>query len=187
MPAAEGSGAPRGPPLATIRRVLDSDLAACRALRLAALSTDPLAFGSTLERERNFDESTWVDRVHRGATSPNESTWVAEGPDGRLVGMIGVFPKEEKFHVVAMWVAPDHRGRGVGGQLLDGLLRWIVTSDPRATVLLSVNPSQLPAVRLYLSRGFRPTGIVEPLGHTPGVVLHEMVWNRDLYDPSHRV
>jgi ribosomal protein S18 acetylase RimI-like enzyme len=162
-----------------IRRLVESDLRSYRELRLAALSADPLAFGSTFDRESGYDEPKWADRVTRGASSTGESIWVAEERVGRLVGMIGAFTKEGAFQVFGMWVDPEYRGGGIGGRLLDRLLAWTSTMDRSAEVLLSVNPSQVAAVRLYLAHGFLPTGVVEPLGHTPGAVLHEMTWKSD--------
>ncbi len=177
-PPNSGSGG-GGRTSATIRRLAESDLCAYRTLRLSALSTDPLAFGSTRALESSYDDARWTERVSRAAGSASESVWVAEGKGGRLVGMIGAFTKEEAFHVFGMWVDPGHRRSGIGGRLLDGLLQWTVTANPQAAVLLSVNPSQVAAVRLYLTYGFRPTGVVEPLGHTPGAIVHQMRWSGD--------
>jgi ribosomal protein S18 acetylase RimI-like enzyme len=171
------SGLERGNPtrrLPRIRRVQESDLDAYRTLRLTSLKVDPLAFGSTWEKEAQYDTARWVDRVLRGSASASEAAWVAEAEGGRLVGMNGAALLEGSFHVFGMWVDPEYRGRGVGGALLDALLRWTESRDRTTAVVLSVNPTQLTAVRLYLSRGFRPTGVVEPLGHTPGAVVHEM-------------
>jgi ribosomal protein S18 acetylase RimI-like enzyme len=164
------------PTVLNIRRIREEDLSEVRSLRLTALATDPLAFGSTLAREQAFDEATWTDRAHRGATAPLEATWVAEHPSEGLVGMIGVFPTPEEFHMVALWVVPSARGRGVGRRLVRQLLDWCAVTDPARPVLLSVNPRQRAAVSLYLASGFRPTGRVEPLGHTPDEVVHEMRW-----------
>ncbi|MCI4373482.1 MAG: GNAT family N-acetyltransferase [Thermoplasmata archaeon] len=168
------AGGKEGPNPAAIRRLRESDLVSYRTLRLTSLLAEPLAFGSTFERESGFDEARWVDRVTRGARSRSEAAWVAEGERGRLVGMIGAFTQDRSFHVFGMWVDPEFRRRGVGGRLLDTLLEWTRTTDPTAEVLLSVNPTQRAAVGLYMDRGFRATGVVEPLGHTEGAVVHEM-------------
>jgi ribosomal protein S18 acetylase RimI-like enzyme len=158
-----------------IRRIAFADFAAVRALRLRALATDPLAFGSTLAREVAFTEAEWDHRLRTPVHSPDQALWVAEiDPDG-LVGMIGVLTVESRFHVVGMWVDPGRRRAGLGGALLDTLLSWTTLQQPARPVVLSVNPSQVGAVQLYLSRGFYATGIVEPLDHTPGAVLHEMI------------
>jgi GNAT superfamily N-acetyltransferase len=160
----------------SLRRLSESDVEAYRALRLSALATDPLAFGSTLELESSYDRDRWADRVRRGATSANEAAWIAETGTGEMVGLIGAFSQGDSFHLFGMWVRPDHRGGGIGRRLLERLLDWISTAHPSSPVLLSVNPMQVAAVRLYLAHGFRPTGVVEPLGHTPGAVVHEMRW-----------
>lgn len=164
--------APR--PRYRVRRVTEHDLEAYRAVRLRALAADRLAFGSTLERERAFEESLWKERLEAGATSRRESIWLAEGPRGRVVGMIGSFTDAEGPVIVAMWVEPRHRGHGVGGALLDALLAWLDSADPPSSARLSVNPDQSAAVALYRSRGFRPTGRSEPLPHAPTVAVVEM-------------
>jgi ribosomal protein S18 acetylase RimI-like enzyme len=167
-------GEARGRRPAVIRRLRESDVAALRTLRLAALSADPMAFGSTHAREAAFDEAKWTDRVRQGATSTDGATWVAEADGVGLVGMIVALLQDHAVHVFGMWVDPSYRGQGLGGRLLDVLLEWAAVRAPASPVVLSVNPTQLSAVRLYLGRGFRPTGVVEPIGHTPGVVVHEM-------------
>ncbi len=181
MTESEASPQPGEGRAARVRRVRESDRDAVRALRLEALRTDRNAFGSTYQRESGFDNAVWANRVKRGAHAPDEGLWVAETPDGTLAGMIGVYPNGEALHVVSMWVAPKVRRLGVGGRLLDHLLRWAAARYPGRRVQLDVNPAQSEAVRLYRSRGFVPTGKVEPLEHTPTILLEEMVW-----DPSSR-
>jgi ribosomal protein S18 acetylase RimI-like enzyme len=158
----------------TVRRLRESDLEAYRALRLDALRADPLAFGSTLERERAYPEERWKEWTRRGAAGERDATFVAEASDGRLLGMAVLAHVEGAFHVFGMWVRPDARGRGLGGRLLDASLGWLEARFPEAPVLLSVNPEQGAAVALYRSRGFEFTGREEPLGHHAPAVTREM-------------
>lgn len=51
-----------------ITRVRPEDWQRFRAIRLAALGESPEAFGSTLARERPFDEDEWRRRSARAAT-----------------------------------------------------------------------------------------------------------------------
>jgi ribosomal protein S18 acetylase RimI-like enzyme len=159
-----------------IRRIRATDAAAFRDLRLRSLATDPTAFGSTLAREKEYSDELWVGRVEGSSASPDEGLWVAEDGRGQLVGMIGAYTKDGVRHVYGMWVEPAWRNSGVGGQLLDSLIAWAEESTRGSgTLLLSVNPSQEAAVRLYRSRGFRSTGVVDRLDHTAGAWVHEMI------------
>ncbi len=161
-----------------VRRLVPTDLDEFRRIRLRSLQHDPLAFGSTYAREAAFEESTWVSRVGQGATGADSGTWVAEGPDGQLVGLVGVFSDAGTFVAVMMWVEPAFRGRGLGSRLLDELLAWTANARPDWSVRLSVNPRQRAAAHLYESRGFVPTGRREDLEHTPGAWADEMILRR---------
>ncbi len=159
---------------ATLRRIHAEEWQAYREIRLEALRTDPLAFGSTFEREAAFPSETWQERVRNGALADRRATFVAEGGPGRFAGIATVIPKDEGFEVVAMWVRPRLRGRGLGGRLLDAAIAWVESSFPTARIVLGVNPSQDAAVRLYQSRGFSFTGVDEPSFYHPGTVVRQM-------------
>jgi ribosomal protein S18 acetylase RimI-like enzyme len=72
------------------------------------------------------------------------------------------------FHVVAMWVAPEARGRGVSWLLLTEIEGWIASCGGTA-VQLSVTNEAAAAWNLYESAGYEPDGAVEESPHTPGV------------------
>jgi ribosomal protein S18 acetylase RimI-like enzyme len=146
-----------------------------RELRLRALRTDPLAFGSTEERERAFPDAEWVLRCERGATEPRSPTFVAVDADGTFRGMAGAFPAEGSIQLWGMWVDPSARGRGLGGALLDRLLGYLAELGADAEVALEVNPDQRTAVALYLRRGFRPDGTSRALGHHPSARVDRYV------------
>lgn len=88
--------------------------------------------------------------------------WIARAPGGRAVGMANaaIFtrmprpgcPAVRWAYVANVWVAPDHRRRGVGRALMDVLLDWARTENMQRVVL---NPSEI-SLPLYRSVGFRP-------------------------------
>jgi len=158
-----------------IRRVNPSDWNEVKLLRLRALATDPMAFGSTFERESTYPDNLWAERAQRAAVAPDYATWVAVGTNDRLVGLVTVIPEADSLMVVAMWVEPEQRGSGLGGQLLDALLEWVRKAHPSTRVRLFVNPALGPAVRLYERRGFVFTGVEDPLPHSPSTAIKEMV------------
>jgi ribosomal protein S18 acetylase RimI-like enzyme len=162
------------PPQFAVRPVREEEWVEYRELRLRALSSDPLAFGSTLEREQAFTPETWKERISRGRSSNASLSWVALSPSGRFVGMAVAAEVEGTLHLFGMWVDPEVRGSGVGGRLLDAALEWVRRSHSGRTLVLEVNPRQEAAVHLYQSRGFRPTGRSSDLGHTSGERVVEM-------------
>jgi GNAT superfamily N-acetyltransferase len=125
-----------------------------RQVRLRALTTDPDAFGSSLEVERDWPEEQWRERLADGRV-------VFAAVDGTAVATAGWFVSEPGWgQVVAMWVDPVWRGRGLGRLLLDA-----VVADVRAAglrVLLWVADGNR-ARRLYEQAGFVPTGEQAPI------------------------
>ncbi len=162
-------------PSLLVRRLRADDWAAYRNLRLRALRTDPIAFGSSYAQEAAFPEQVWKERATAGANSSSQSTWVGEAPEGNLVGSITVVRTEASFGVFGMWVEPGHRAQGLGRVLLRTALRWAHDSDPALPAWLDVNPKQGAALHLYEELGFRRTGESKTLDHTEGEVAVRMV------------
>jgi ribosomal protein S18 acetylase RimI-like enzyme len=158
-----------------VRRVTPEDWEAYRELRLRALESDPLAFGSTLQREQGFTEERWKERLAGVPPSLPSVTWAAVDTSGRFIGMVAAARVGSAFHIFAMWVAPEVRGRGIGGRLLDAALSWIDREAPGGHVKLEVNSRQVAAVRLYRSRRFQATGTSSALEHAPGERTIEMI------------
>jgi ribosomal protein S18 acetylase RimI-like enzyme len=166
----------RAPPSeVAIVRLVPEDWEVYRELRLRALREDPAAFGSTFAEESAFPQERWRERLARRGPSSPAVTWAARAPDGNLLGLLVAAKFTERFQLFAMWVAPEARRRSVGGRLLDAALAWVEEQAPGSPVYLEVNPLQTDAVRLYLSRGFRASGISRPLEHTPGQRVDELV------------
>ena len=159
----------------SVRRIREDDWEQFRRLRLDALRTDPLAFGSTLARESTYLEGKWRSWCKDGTIGEQTATFVATGPSGELVGMVGAFTAEDTPHVWGMWTRPEWRLRGIGRRLMECLLDWTERSSAGRPVLLDVNPSQAAAVSIYLGLGFRFSGVEGALGHDSPAVVRQMV------------
>ncbi|MCU1474777.1 GNAT family N-acetyltransferase [Amnibacterium sp.] len=133
-----------------VRRIGEDDWRDWRSLRLAALATDPAAFGSTLAdwTGPNDVEARWRARL---ADSPFP---VLLDLDGRPVGMIAAMLEDDVVEVVSLWVDPSARGRGVGEVAIAAIVDFAAGRD----VLLSVRTDNGPAVRLYRRSGFVDEG-----------------------------
>ena len=161
-----------------VRQVRPEDWERLRQLRLEMLAHTPLAYLERLEDAVVKPEADWRHRARRGAgLAGGEPTapFVAERPDGRWVGqMVGYVDAPGSAMLVAVYVAPDARGRaaGVADALLDAVLGW---AAGRAGVLrLLVHEDNARARAFYLRRGFTETGRTEPYELDPSAREVEM-------------
>jgi GNAT superfamily N-acetyltransferase len=149
----------------TVRELRPDEWREARELRLRALADTPAAFLRTLAEEQAYGDEVWRDRA---APDERRASFVCE-QDGGLVGTATGFldPDDGETYLVAMWVAPSHRRRGLGIELVERVCQW-AASRGAARVTLEVNERLEPAVRLYARAGFRPTGGRRPLPTDPG-------------------
>jgi GNAT superfamily N-acetyltransferase len=147
-----------------IRRLGPADWRTWRTVRLAALADAPYAFGSTLAREEAFDEAAW-----RRWLAPEKLTAVALA-DGAPIGAIGAFLPDPAGPpmLVALWVSPVLRGRGVGGLLVAEVVDW-AREQGHPEVVLRVADGNDAARTLFRRHGFAPTGQREPLESDPSI------------------
>jgi GNAT superfamily N-acetyltransferase len=154
--------------MVSIVRVERSAWERWRELRLRALRDAPDAFGSNLERETEFTESDWVDRIELGPS------WIAV-LDGEDVGIIsgGQHRGSEVPWVYATWVDPRARGSGVSEELLGAVVEW--ARDTGATKLgLDVADRAPRAKRFYERVGFVTSATTFPMPRDPTITLVEM-------------
>jgi ribosomal protein S18 acetylase RimI-like enzyme len=144
-----------------IRRVRPEEWEAHRDIRLRALQSDPDAFGVTLEEALAEDDAAWQRRTER----PDGMAFVAATDDGLFVGMAngGPAPDHPEFAAVyGMWVAPEARGQGIGGALLDAVEGWAREAG-YDRIGLGVTTTNEPAIALYASHGYTKLGQQMPL------------------------
>jgi GNAT superfamily N-acetyltransferase len=185
-----GERSPGAPASIRIRRFAPREWPAYRALRLRSLADAPTAFGSSLAAEEAWAHELWMARLTAAAVSGRDCPLVAEaaGPaesaeaDGALLGLLWAKCDADDPGIVnlfQMWVAPEARGRGVAGALLDEALAWARSIDARL-VQLGVVCDNSAAVQLYTRAGFRKVGVLAPI--RPGSALLEQTMHLTLRD-----
>lgn len=104
----------------------------------------------------SFSDPWTPDSFRSMIAQPLALATVAE-LEGRIVGYCIAWAIGDEAELVNLCVAPSTRGVGVGGLLLDDLLR---TLDVRggATLYLEVRDSNEAAQALYRGRGFLASG-----------------------------
>lgn len=78
-------------------------------------------------------------------------------PDDAIAGYVIAYAVEEDAELLNVAVAPNHRGKGLAGQMVDALLIELGRRGVR-TAFLEVRESNRAARALYGSRGFAEIG-----------------------------
>jgi len=126
-----------------------------RDLRLKALKEEPQAFGSTYEDNCKHPDEYWKQRLEDTYTK-NTQWLVFAKLNGILVGMAGGFAEKESdnAHVIAVYVTPEARRKGISKLLMKELVVKIKTNKLIRKVTVDVNPEQVAAYNLYKNSGF---------------------------------
>ena len=147
-----------------LRRLGPADFASLFALRLRALELAPSAFFTTLAEEKARGE----EQFRKTLADETGETAIFGAVDGsEVVGMTGVYrgareKERHKAHIWGVFVAPERRGGGLAGKLLDLAVARAKSWDGVVAAYLCVESSGDAARRLYESRGFKRWG-TEPL------------------------
>ena len=137
-----------------VRQLAAPDAAAFRDIRLEGLQTNPEAFGSTYEAEKDRPIESFVESL-------SKSHMAGAFVDGDLLGVAGFYvlagPKlAHRANIWGVYVRPVGRGKGLGRAIISHLLEAAATQVKQ--VHLSVVTDNAPAVRLYEQLGFRTYG-----------------------------
>lgn len=148
----------------SVRQFQPSDWKTYKDLRLRALADSPDAFGSTLAIELERSDAQWAESLVVASKSGSDFpliTYVGHEPAGLAWAKVDSMDSFTT-HLFQMWVAPERRGQGIGGLLLNTAIQWAKDQGAKSMVL-SVTCGNTSAVRLYQSAGFRQVGVHQPL------------------------
>ena len=144
--------------MAVIRELRTSDVPAYVELRRRALLDVPLAFSASPEDDFVGSAEAVRAQLQRAPEWTIFGAWVPE-----LAGVAGVFrdrriKASHKAHIWGVYVAPAHRGRGLGAQLLDAAVQHARVLPGVTWAQLSVSDSTPDARRVYERAGFTVWG-----------------------------
>src|SRR5450830_246581 len=99
-----------------IRYAKEEDWQALKRVRLAALLDAPLAFGVRHASAAAYTDEAWRDR----AAGRGKARFILAFDGAEAVGIVGhVLNDEQELELIAMWVAPSHRGTPTAARLVD--------------------------------------------------------------------
>ncbi len=145
-----------------------------RALRLRALKESPEAFCSTYSGSIQLPDEDWQERL-RGLDPSLERPLVARVANVDAgMGWVHIDPAEPRTaHLLQMWVPPEHRGRGLGRELLSDAITW-AKQNGASKMVLGVTTGDSPARVMYESAGFVAVGDEELLRSDADLMMQNM-------------
>lgn len=167
-----------------LRELESSDARAYFAVRLEALEAAPEAFAASASEWAEEPLDAVRLRLKENRASADISL-VGAFDRAELVGITGVWRHvrwklRHKGEVVAVYVRPAWRGRGVAGRLLDEILDRARAMPGVEQLQLGVGRDNEAATRLYRSRGFEPFGLERRALLVDGRYVDEVLMQRFL-------
>ena len=150
---------------AAIRPVRPQDGPAIRELTLKMLADSPQAYGLSLEKARARTTSQWLQLAEDLADTDHHCGFIAEDFLG-LCGFVrgdSTDPRLPPGAALAaqLWVAPRHRGTGLGERLMDAVTGW-AGERGAAMLALGVFEENRRARGFYEHLDYVDTGRREP-------------------------
>ncbi|HMB91440.1 MAG TPA: GNAT family N-acetyltransferase [Rhodothermales bacterium] len=144
-----------------ISRLTPAHAAAYRAFMLQTYADEPEGFTATVAERAPLPLAWWTARVS-DEPDPAELVYGAF-VDARLVGVAGLrFERRErtrhKASLFGLCMLPSFRGQGIARALVEQVLTQARSTPGTCVVQLKVMASNVPALQLYESCGFRPYG-----------------------------
>ncbi|NNP67469.1 GNAT family N-acetyltransferase [Acinetobacter sp. Ac_5812] len=133
-----------------VRLTTEEDWKILKTIRLESLLDSPEVFAANYATTEKYSESEWRDR----ASQKTQFQYVLAIKGDRAIGIIGGTQNAVlEFNVIAMWVNPMFRGRGIA-DLLISAIKNLAVSKGHSRIVLSVSPKNERAVCLYSRHDF---------------------------------
>ena len=144
-----------------IRRLNAADANTMYRLRMHALEVEPNSFRESHEELAKVAVATYAERLG-GATDDDFVLGAFEGPE--MIGMVGFYREQSlkcrhKGWIWGMFVDHAQRGKGIGRALIHAAIERVRLLPGLTQLRLTVSTTQDAARKLYLSCGFRVTGL----------------------------
>jgi ribosomal-protein-alanine N-acetyltransferase len=123
----------------------------------------------------------WSEGVFRDELAAENRVYLAADEDG-VVGFGGVMLVDDEAHVTNLLVDQEWRRRGIGLELMLGLIDAALEKEARH-ITLEVRSENEPARRLYARLGLAPVGVRRGYyGDDDALIL----WAHDIDSPDYR-
>lgn len=149
-----------------VRSARSDEVEESRRLRLEMLADSPDSFNERLDALERWPTSRWASRL-TSSLAPDSTLLVAEVGGvwiGQAAGRLYAHYDPVRAYVLAVYVTPAHRSRGIAAALVRGIADW-ATRQGTDRLWLDVHEDAGPARALYRRLGFVATGVTVPYMH----------------------
>lgn len=164
----------------SIRLLNENDFFLYKSIRLELLKNHPTYFGSSYEDESEFDDFVWKSRLKKNTV---DTYGMFEDDD--LIGLVVLVynPRLKMKHVAtlnSMYIKPAYRKQGLASRFIDKIIKDAIHQG-LYRLNLSVVDTNLYAINLYQSKGFKPYGIEPDTICHEGIYYHLVLMSKLLY------
>jgi ribosomal-protein-alanine N-acetyltransferase len=110
------------------------------------------------ELEKEIFSQPWSEQGFLDAIAMDGNIFLVAEEAGEICGYIGMYVSLDEGEITNVAVAPNKRGAGVGGLLLQETIEFARKRDI-VQIVLEVRVSNQPAIHLYEKYGFEHCGI----------------------------
>ena len=159
----------------SIRELNPSEVALFRSIRLEALSSDPDAFGETLQRASSLSDSAWSERLANEIVPQRKTVFVIENQSEPIaMCFLGLRDDDSTTgYMGGVFVSLAFRRCGYGRSLLDATERWI-QKHGGYRVRVKVAAPNNDAIDFYKSCGYVLTGRMDTLREGSDIPVYEI-------------
>lgn len=138
----------------SIRQLTEDEWQEFSEIRLTALKTDPLVFGSNYERESQMSEEEWRERLRAKDTA---IFLICENK--APIGMTAVSidrndPTKKTALLWGTWLAPEYRGKGLSKLMYKTRIAWAKQQPSVEKIVVSHRASNLSSKYANQKHGF---------------------------------
>ncbi len=150
-----------------------------RDLWLDALTSDPQAFGYSLEEISSRTKEDWEENIKK-CNNVNNARHIIK-TENDYIGMMGYFPKGEgNVNIYGVYVKKEYRGQGISDKIMESILNSLDNNDEIKKITLTVNKEQKVAVDFYKRFGFEEVGVIKDVKMGNGEIYDELSMEKEI-------
>ena len=141
----------------SIRQLTENDWREFSGIRLKALQTDPMVFGSNYEKESQMTEKDWRSRL-RAKDNAIFLIYEDEMPIGMTAVSVDRNDSTKKTALLwGSWLAPHFRGKGLSELMYQARINWAKQQPTVEKIIVSHRASNLSSKYANQKHGFVTT------------------------------